>query len=125
MCAGGTGRDGGEVRAARAITHRDEARCDIGDEHRNEEGANPLRSALEHDLRLFLEGCDPSDTTPNDHPDTVAVDLVELLLQPSLFHRLLGDGECELCEAIGPPDLLPLQDRKSTRLNSSHVAISY
>src|SRR3712207_6851380 len=35
--------------------------------------------------------------------------------------RLLEDGEV----ALGEEPVLPLQDRKSTRLNSSHANISY
>src|SRR5438067_7985343 len=44
----------------------------------------------------------------------------------------VGDGETQVVvtvrregDALGPGDALPHRDRKSTRLNSSHVSISY
>src|SRR5690606_35105450 len=120
MCARCTGRDRRVVGAAQAVTHGDEPRGDVGDEHGNEERADPLRSALEHDACLLLERADPADPAPDDHADPVAVQAIELVGEPGILDRLLGDGNGELREAVGAAYLLAVE--VLLRLEVLHLA---
>src|SRR5690349_24611087 len=61
--------------------------------------------------------------------DTATTEIYTLSLHDALpiFRRGCGVGQGELHDVLGaqPGDQLPGGDRKSTRLNSSHVEISY
>src|SRR5207302_5439659 len=82
-------------------------------------------------------GASTSQGTPQTHcaPARPAISLVELtggepLLQPDVYplaDKLLAAGYTVLIETSGERYVgkLPREDRKSTRLNSSHVKISY
>ena len=55
MRGGGTGRHGGVVRALQTVSDRNLSGSDIGDEHRDEERADPPRPLLEEDLVRLLD----------------------------------------------------------------------
>src|SRR5690625_5942655 len=57
------------------------------------------------------------------HPAVPGV--AQHLAVPAAAHRAAGDAPCPVRAAALPVATLPSADRKSTRLNSSHVAISY
>src|SRR3989454_10467775 len=71
----------------------------------------PPRSTLFPYTTLFRSGLDPAEV------QKVADDLAKLDPKPGLQHSAASD-------AYIIPDLV-VQDRKSTRLNSSHLVISY
>src|SRR5690625_6660506 len=85
-------------------------------------GSRPRRGILQRSLDLIE---DVGNKLP--HPATLFAILAVLVVLASwLLHRLdvtvHNEVEDETVEVF---DLLSREDRKSTRLNSSHVAISY
>src|SRR5690606_9555961 len=76
--------------------------------------------ALEHDARLFLERADPADPAPDDHADPVAVQAIEVVGEAGILDCLLGDGDGELRESIGPACLLTVE--VLLRLEPLHLA---
>ncbi len=76
--AGGAGGDGGEVRPARVDLDRDVAGGDVGDELRDEEGADAVRALVEEHLELVVAGVQPADARADDHADVVGVLLGDL-----------------------------------------------
>src|SRR5690349_23077517 len=56
----------------------------------------------------------------------VGLGLVVIVVADEIFDRVVGEEALELAVELGGQDLVRRdQDRKSTRLNSSHVEISY
>src|SRR5256885_2400310 len=56
-------------------------------------------------------------------PELVCLGLLAVVLQPVRFER--GVHGVGLGREFGVPDVVVVADRKSTRLNSSHLVISY
>src|SRR5690606_19923997 len=106
VCAGRARGYGTVVRAAYAETHGNQPRRDVRDEHRHEEGADPLRPSLEERLRLLLERRDPADPAADHDADPVTVEVVEPVGESGVAHRLVRDGDRELSEPVRPADLL-------------------
>src|SRR3712207_8051351 len=79
----------------------------------------PPRSTLFPYTTLFRSFAAPTGT-PRPAIERLAAEIDRILREPEVRERLLSWG----CEPVGgtPEDM---QDRKSTRLNSSHANISY
>src|SRR3989442_7756228 len=83
----------------------------------------PPRSTLFPYTTLFRS----LDVARNFHPKPAVLRTLDLIARYKLnvFHLHLTDDEGWRIEIPSLPELTAVGDRKSTRLNSSHVRISY
>src|SRR5450759_5411673 len=108
MRAASACRDGGVVGSTRVEAHGHDARGNVSNEHRDEEGADLVRPALAVDIVLLLEALQPADAAANDHSQ--AIDIVAPASQAGVRHRLHGRGDGVLRVRIRPLRFLPLHD---------------
>ena len=104
--ARGAGGDGRVVRTTCLEAHGDDAGRDVGDEHRDEEGADLALPALAVDVVLLLEALEATDTAPDDHPGAIRVE--GALGEPRVRHRLDGGSDRVLRVRVGALRFLPL-----------------
>ena len=74
-CARG---DGGVIRPAQIVKHREQTGGHVADEHGNHERRHPARPAFEQDFVLRRRSFESADARPNDDADFVAIELVEV-----------------------------------------------
>src|SRR2546429_7300951 len=89
---------------------------------------HPPRSTLFPNTTLFRSGADDSEQANDDHVDVVVHRTGRVKNCQTRHHPTVGDAiergivkSAEYRRSAGPPS----EDRKSTRLNSSHGYISY
>lgn len=100
MGRGRTGRHRSEIRSFEPIADGHVPRSDIGNEHRDEEGGDPVRTLGEIDERLLFQRHHSSDSAADD--DSAALGCGELPFEPGLGHRLMGGGDGVLAEQVHP-----------------------
>src|SRR5438034_5104604 len=94
-------------------------------------GERALARAIRAHDRVHLAGVDGEVDAREDLPSldrgVEVLDLQQrMLAQPTLPSRLMPSNRCaSTANSIGSSLKTSLQDRKSTRLNSSHTVISY
>ena len=110
VTAGGAGGDDREVRPERAAVDRDLAGPDVGDAHRDEERADPVRAALGVDRDVVGQGADAAEARAEDDPGRLGQGAFEPLGQAGRVHRLARGDEAERDVAVRPAELLAVED---------------
>ena len=110
VAAGRAGRHRREVRAGHAEADRDLARADVRDAHRDEERADPIGSASGVDRDALDERANAAEAGAEDHAGPLGLVALEAFRQAGLVHRLARGDQPELDVAVGPADLLAIED---------------
>src|SRR6185503_16687666 len=110
MPAGRAGGHGREVRAGHAEADRHLSGADIGDAHRDEERADPVRSAGGVDRDALDERPDTAQPGPEDHAGPPGLLALHARGQARLVHGLTRGHQPELDVAVRPPHLLLVED---------------
>lgn len=102
MGARRAGGDQPHIRAARAVTHRNVARSDVADHHRNQERRDAARAAFEQHPVLVAHGRKAADPARHDHADAVRIDFAapQVFRQPGGRHGFVGGGDRILAEEV-------------------------
>src|SRR2546422_10656267 len=85
-----------------------------------EEWGDPARSFLEQGAGVLLERLESAGPGPHDGADTLQVDLVPVVPEARVRHRLLRRAERELREQVVAADLLLVEEPR--RLEPLHLA---
>ena len=84
--------------------------ADVRDAHRDEERADPVRAAQGVGREAVDERPDAAEPGPEDHPGPLGEVALEPLRQAGLVERLAGGDQPELDVAVGPAELLAVED---------------
>jgi hypothetical protein len=107
--AGRTGGHGREVGPERPEVDRDLPRADVADAHRDEERAEPVRSAGPEHEDVVEDRLDAAEAGAQDHAGRLRLGALEPFGQAGHVHRLARGNEAELDVAIGPPHVLSVE----------------
>src|SRR5690348_5359383 len=113
------GGDSSVVRPLRVEAHRDEARGNVGDEHRDEEWADLARPALPIYVVLLLEALQSTDAAAEDDTDAIWIILARIG-ERGIGHRLRRAGQRVLRIRVGALRFLAIHVLQ--RIEALHLA---
>ena len=92
------------------VADRDLAGADVGDAHRDEERADPVGPAEGIDRDAVDERPGAAEAGAEDDPGPLGLLALDPVREAGLVHRLARGHEPELDVAVGPADLLAIED---------------
>ena len=103
-------RHGAVVGPLRSVAHRDERRSDVRHVHRHEERRHPTRPLLEQGATVLLEGLEAARAGADEHAGAPQVQLIPIVHEARVGHRLLRCADRELREQVVAADFLLVQE---------------